>query len=83
MSNILEAYVVGARTWHEDKELGWISGELTAKHLDDDKVTLEFKDDKDKVRVAPPPFPSLLGRVFSSTSTRTTGQKGHQSTLES
>lgn len=45
----LEAYVPGALVWFTDKDEGWISGSVTSKKVDGDDVTLEFKDDKDKV----------------------------------
>ncbi|KAI5481722.1 class V myosin [Pseudohyphozyma bogoriensis] len=46
---LLDAFVVGAKCWFPDKELGWVSGECTAKTVDGEDVTLEFKDDKDRV----------------------------------
>lgn len=46
---LLDAYVVGAKVWQEDKDLGWISGEVTQKTVNGDAVTLDFTDEKGKV----------------------------------
>ncbi|KAK4058503.1 Myosin type-2 heavy chain 1 [Microbotryomycetes sp. JL221] len=59
MAAVLDSYAIGARTWHAHKELGWISGQVTSKHVDDssNKVVLEFVDDDQQVKVketAPP-----------------------------
>ncbi|KAK4053467.1 Myosin type-2 heavy chain 1 [Microbotryomycetes sp. JL201] len=48
MAAVLDSYAVGARTWHTHKDLGWISGQVTGKHVDDalGKVVLDFVDDE-------------------------------------
>lgn len=48
---VLDAFSVGARTWHSHKDLGWIGGQVTAKQIDGNSVQLDFKDESDKVRV--------------------------------
>lgn len=48
---VLDAYSVAARTWHAHKELGWIGGEVTSKNIDGETVVLEFRDEKEQVRV--------------------------------
>ncbi|GAA6027831.1 hypothetical protein JCM8097_001737 [Rhodosporidiobolus ruineniae] len=47
-TSILAQYVVGARVWFPSKEQGWISGEVTDKKLEGDKVTLAFVDETGK-----------------------------------
>lgn len=44
------AYQVGTLCWFADKEAGFIGGEVTSKTVNGEEVTLEFKDEKDKVR---------------------------------
>lgn len=47
-------YSKGTRVWFPDKELGWISGEVTSVVRNaDDSVKLTFVDERGKVT---PPF---------------------------
>lgn len=49
MANILDSYILGAACWFEDKELGFVTGEVTRVNLQGDNVELEFKDEKGRV----------------------------------
>ena len=45
----MDAYQVGTLCWFADKDAGFIGGTVTGKTVDGEDVTLEFKDEKDKV----------------------------------
>ncbi|GAA5892933.1 hypothetical protein JCM6882_006898 [Rhodosporidiobolus microsporus] len=48
-STLLSSYAPdGARVWFPDKDEGWISGQVTSKSVEGDKVSLQFTDDKGK-----------------------------------
>jgi myosin-5 len=49
MAQAVNAYQVGTLCWFADKDAGFIGGEVTSKTVDGEEVTLEFKDEKDKV----------------------------------
>ncbi|SCZ93083.1 BZ3500_MvSof-1268-A1-R1_Chr6-2g08450 [Microbotryum saponariae] len=50
-SSVIETYVVGTRTWHEDRTSGWIAGQVTASSLDDshEHVQLEFETEAGQI----------------------------------
>ena len=54
-------YSKGTQVWFPDKELGWISAEVTSASRTDDAVKLVFTDERGKV----PPLaqPALVRRV--------------------
>ena len=43
-------YSKGTRVWFPDKELGWISAEVTSASKTDDAVKLVFTDERGKVQ---------------------------------
>lgn len=47
---ILSSYSVGARVWTPSVEEGWLSAQVTQTRVEGDKVTVDFTDDKGKVR---------------------------------
>lgn len=55
---LLELYVPGTRCWFPDKDAGWISGQVTAKNVTGDNISLSFLDEKDMVRSIHPNEPS-------------------------
>jgi hypothetical protein len=54
-------YSKGTRVWFADKEQGWISAEVTnVVKRSDDKIKLTFVDDRGKVSLRDPFFPSPI-----------------------
>ncbi|BGP06402.1 Myosin type-2 heavy chain 1 [Rhodotorula toruloides] len=48
MPSLLDSYTPQTRCWFPDKDLGWVSGHVTAKHVDGEDVRIEFVDENGK-----------------------------------
>jgi myosin heavy subunit len=51
-NHIIDAYVLGAACWFEDKEKGFITGEVTKVQIKAEEVELEFKDERGRVSLS-------------------------------
>lgn len=49
MPSLLDSYTDQTRCWFPDKDLGWVSGHVTNKHVDGEDVRIDFVDENGKV----------------------------------
>lgn len=59
-----DTYTKGTRAWFPDKELGWISAEVTTATTSGESLKLTFVDERGKV---PSFFPRVVCFIFSPT----------------
>ncbi|KAJ8295745.1 Myosin-2A [Rhodotorula toruloides] len=48
MPSLLDSYTDQTRCWFPDKDLGWVSGHVTNKHVDGEDVRIDFVDENGK-----------------------------------
>lgn len=48
-NHIIDAYVLGAACWFEDREKGFVTGEVTKVQIKGEHVQLAFKDERGRV----------------------------------
>ena len=69
-------YSKGTQVWFPDKELSWISGEVTSLTKNaDDTIKLVFQDERGKVSLIMPRFRSRSAKIHASTNRKSSSTR--------